>query len=91
MKSSIFSTEKGHLWVSYNKPPKHILGDPKLILVELYGIHYVSQNHTNRISIDQVFCEIGPWQYSVFKYLEHSIFVTESALWNSTTVKISAF
>jgi hypothetical protein len=31
-----------------------------LILAELYGIHYVPENHTNGTSIDKVFCEIGP-------------------------------
>ena len=50
----------GHLWVSYNKSPKHILGDLMLTLAELYGIRYVPQNHTNGTSIDKVFCEIGP-------------------------------
>ena len=71
MKSSIFSVEKGHLWVSFNKSPKYILGNLMLILAELYGIHYVPENHTNGTSIDKVFCEIGPWQHSVFNYLEH--------------------
>ena len=78
----------GHLSVSYVRSLRHTLGDPMLTLVELYGIHYVPQNHTNGTSIDKVFCEIGPWQYSIFKYLEHYIFVTETALLNSTTVKI---
>ena len=86
-----FQRKEGHLLVSYNKSPKHILGDPMLTLAELYGIRYVPQNHTNGTSIDKVFCEIGPWQYSIFKYLEHYIFVTENTLWNSATVKIWAF
>ena len=50
----------GHLSVSYDTSLRYILGDPMLTLAELYGIHYVPQNHTNGTSIDKVFCEIGP-------------------------------
>ena len=61
-----FQRKMGHLSVSYDKSLKHILGDPMLALAELYGIHYVPQNHTNGTSIDKIFCEICPWQHSVF-------------------------